>query len=93
MKGKYVVVRTFSAGVHVGELVSRDGKEVELANARRIWFWKGRFTLSEIANAGVGKGSKLSEPVSTIALTEAIEIIETTEAGEKALREFSAFSV
>jgi len=27
-KRKYVVVRTYSAGVHAGELVSRDGKEV-----------------------------------------------------------------
>ena len=93
MKCKYVVVRTFSAGVHVGELVSRDGKEVELANARRIWYWKGRFTLHEIANSGLGNGSKISEPVISIALTEAIEIIPTSEAGEKALRGFSAFAI
>jgi len=93
LKGKYVVVRTYSAGVHVGELVKREGKEVELANARRIWYWNGRFTLNEIANSGVGSESKLSEPVSSIVLTEAIEIIPASEDGEKALREFSAFEV
>ena len=35
-KRKYVLIRTYSAGVHVGELVSRKGKEVVLANTRRI---------------------------------------------------------
>lgn len=34
-KRPYVVVRTYSAGVHCGELVSRKGQEVVLANARR----------------------------------------------------------
>ena len=33
----YVIVRTYSAGVFAGNLVRREGKEVELANARRIW--------------------------------------------------------
>lgn len=79
-KRPYVVVRTYSAGVHVGELVSRVGKEVELANARRVWSWQGANTLHEIASAGVGKGSKVSESVASIVLTEAIEILIATEA-------------
>jgi hypothetical protein len=45
--GKYVIVRTYSAGVHFGRLVARRGKEVDLADARRIWFWKGANTLNE----------------------------------------------
>ena len=32
MKGKYVVVRTYSAGVHVGTLVLQKGREVTLKN-------------------------------------------------------------
>ena len=40
----------------------------------------------EIAAQGVGKGSKVSEPVESILLTEAIEIIPTTEDGEANLR-------
>ena len=74
-KGPFVVIRTFSAGVHVGELVKRDGKEVELANSRRVWSWAGARTLSEMSQRGVAKGSKLSEVVPSITLTEAIEII------------------
>lgn len=73
---KRVLIRTYSAGVHFGELVRRDGKEVELTNARKIWSWQGANTLHEIALHGVSKGSRVSEPVPSIVLTEAIEIIE-----------------
>ena len=80
-----VLVRTYSAGVHVGMLVKREGKEVELADARRIWYWKGANTLNEIALKGVGAGSKISDPVATIMLTEAIELIPVTDEALKAI--------
>lgn len=78
--GSFVVVRTYSAGVHVGTLSQRDGKEVTLTDARRIWSWNSANTLHEIANGGVGKGSKVSETVPSVVLTEAIEIIGASEA-------------
>ena len=84
----YVVVRTYSAGVHVGELKSRKGKEVVLVNARRLWKWCGAFTLSEVAVEGIKGGSKPSIVTPEIVLTEAIEVIKTTPAAEKILREF-----
>lgn len=77
---QYVVVRTYSAGVHVGTLDQRNGKEVMLLDARRIWNWNGANTLHEIALRGVAQGSRVSEPVSRILLTEAIEIIAATDA-------------
>lgn len=73
---RYVVVRTYSAGVHVGTLAERRGREVDLVDARRIWSWSDANTLHEIALHGVGKGSRVSEPVKVITLTEAIEIID-----------------
>ena len=84
----YVVVRTYSAGVHVGELKSRKGKEVVLVNTRRLWKWCGAFTLSEVAVEGIKEGSKPSIVTPEIVLTEAIEVIKTTPAAEKILREF-----
>jgi hypothetical protein len=73
-----VIVRTYSAGVHFGYLVSRDGKEVRLERSRRIWRWEGAWTLSEIATTGLDpKKSKVAAPV-TLTLTEAIEIIDCT---------------
>ena len=78
---KRVLVRTYSAGVHYGTLVKRSGKEVVLANARRIWYWRGANTLHEISLRGLDKGSKVSESVESITLTEAIEIIPCAPAG------------
>lgn len=73
--GQKVIVRTYSAGVHIGTLEAKDGKEVRLTQAHRAWYWKGAFTLNEIATKGVGKGSKIGVAVPSIELTEAIEII------------------
>ena len=86
---EYVIVRTYSAGVHMGYLKSREigGKEVTLVNARRAWYWAGAFTLSAMAMNGVSKPSecKFSTTVPEIILTEAIEIIPCTEKAKEIL--------
>jgi len=84
-KREAVLIRTYSAGVHFGYLIERNGKEVKLSDARRIWSWQGANTLNEIATAGVGKGSKISVTVESILLLEAIEIIPCTPAAVKVL--------
>lgn len=81
MIGKHCVVRTYSAGVHLGEVVGREGTAVLLKDARRLWKWNGAFTLSEVASKGVSKtGSRIAVSVPLMELTEAVEIIPTTEA-------------
>lgn len=79
--GKTVMVRTYSAGVHFGELASMEGKLVELKNARRVWYWAGAATLSQLATEGTKRPSDCKFPckVETILLTEAIEVIPMTE--------------
>jgi hypothetical protein len=84
-KRQKVIVRTTSAGVHFGELVSRKGQEVVLANAKRIWQWFGANTLNEIALRGVEPKSKVSDAVTEITLTQAIEIIVCNPAGAASL--------
>lgn len=81
LSGDYVIIRTYTAGVHAGYLKSRDGKEVVLNNARRIWYWSGAASLSQMARDGVSNPDecKFSVPVENITLTEAIEIINCTE--------------
>jgi hypothetical protein len=76
----YCVIRTYSAGVHVGYVKSRVGKEVELVKSRRIWYWSGANSLSQLAIEGVKnpKECKFAMEVNLI-LTEAIEIINCTE--------------
>lgn len=86
--GKFCIVRTYSAGVHAGTVKTEDGKHIVLENARRIWFWRGAFTLSTIALNGVGEGSKLPAAVPEITLTEAIEIIPCTQAAQDNITNF-----
>ena len=88
MISRYVVVRTYSAGVHAGVLSSREGREALLTDARRIWYWDGAASLSQLARDGVDKpdNCKFSVPVPEILLTEAIEIIPCTIHGEKSIR-------
>ena len=79
--GQHVLIRTYSAGVHFGTLKSRNGTEATLANARRIWSWKGANTLHEIATKGIDQSqSNVSQPVAEIDLTNVIEVIPLTEA-------------
>ena len=74
--GPEVIVRTYSAGVHVGAVKERNGQEVVLTNARRLWKWEGAFTLNAVATAGVKRNdSRISVPVPEITLIQAIEII------------------
>jgi len=83
----FVLIRTYSAGVHFGTLVSRKGKEVVLKNSRRVWYWKGAASISQMAVSGVTcpLECKFSVPVPEIILTEAIEIIKCTPAAKKNL--------
>jgi len=82
-----VLVRTYSAGVHVGELESHEGRRVKLKKARRIWRWRGANTLNEIALHGVitDEYTRISEIVPEIILTEAIEIIPVSDKAAKTL--------
>ena len=79
--GKYCIIRTYSAGVFAGFVESRDGKEVVLKQARRLWYWNGAASLSQLAMEGVKKPNECKFPceVNEITLTEAIEILPCTE--------------
>lgn len=90
---KYCVIRTYSAGVHTGFLKERNGKEVTLINARRIWYWEGAFTLSAMAVDGVSKpkNCKFSCVVPEITLTEAIEIIPCTEKAKTSIERVKTY--
>ena len=87
-KKKYVIVRTYSAGVFAGTLVSRDGKEVQLADARRLWYWAGAASLSQLAVDGTSKPVECKFPVAvpSVTLTEAIEILDVTPKAETSIK-------
>ncbi len=86
---EYCMVRTYSAGVFAGYVESREGKEAVLRNARRIWYWAGAASLSQLATDGTTspKACKFPVAVDKVILTEVIEIIPITEKAKKSIEE------
>lgn len=86
-KGDYVMVRAARAGVFAGTLVSRKGQEVVLKNARRIWYWAGAASLSELATRGTSNPGKCKfpAPVPEVLLMEVIEMIPISAAAAKSI--------
>ena len=75
-----VIVRADRAGVFYGTIIRKDGDEVELKDCRRIWYWNGAASLSELALSGVKRtGNKFSVTVDSITILGVIEIIPCTE--------------
>ena len=86
-KSKKVIVRGDRSGVFFGELVSRNGREVELKNCRRLWYWDGANSISQLALEGTLKPNncKFTVSVDSIIILDAIEIIPCTEKAIKSI--------
>lgn len=84
---KFVIVRTYSAGVFAGFLESRNGQEVILLDARRLWYWKGAASLSQLALDGVKNPDECKFPaaVPRVELLQAIEILDVSEKAKKSI--------
>ena len=84
---KYVIVRTYSAGVFAGYLKSKKGQEVILNDARRIWYWSGANSLSQLAEDGTKDplNCKFPVPVKEVILTQAIEILSVSKKAQKSI--------
>lgn len=86
--GDAVIIRTYSAGVWFGILVAKNGREVVLGDARRMYRWwaKETISLSGCAKYGVvHEKSNIVEPVDQVWL-EAIEILPCTPGAADSLR-------
>jgi len=92
---QYSIVRTEKAGVFAGfvkEVIQGDGIAVaKVQNARRLWYWAGAATLSQLAIDGVSKPRECKFPaeVAEITLYGVIELIPATSAAKKSISEVS----
>ena len=84
----YVMCRTYSAGVFAGYLKERNGQEVTLLNARRIWKWAGAASLSQLATDGTSNPNDCKFPVAvdSVLLLQVVEIIPITEKAQKSIQ-------
>jgi hypothetical protein len=83
-----VIVRTDSAGAWFGTLIGKSSNEVVLANAIRLWYWDGAFTLSALAMSGPGRpqNCKFAVSVPEVTLSRWCEIIPATATAASAIR-------
>lgn len=87
MLNRRCLTRTYSAGVHIGDVVAVNGMEVQLQNALRLWKWEGGgLSLSAVANNGI-RGGRLNR-TGEVYLTNVIEMIPTTPAAEGTYAKF-----
>jgi hypothetical protein len=87
-KGRqYVIVRGQSSGAFAGYLGERNGREVELFNVRRLWYWEGAASLSQIAIDGVKRPDKCRFPAAFNRglVLDAIEVIDATESARNSI--------
>ncbi|MEI7792670.1 MAG: hypothetical protein WCI57_04270 [Candidatus Berkelbacteria bacterium] len=85
---KAVLIRSYAAGVHFGylrdEKFTEAGKVVTLVNTRRVWYWDGAASLSQMALEGVKKPENCKVSV-VLAENEIVNVIETIPLTEKAV--------
>ena len=78
---KKVIVRGDRSGVFFGTLVEKDGREVKLEKCRRLWYWDGAASISQLATNGTTNpsGCQFTVTVDSIVILDAIEIILCTD--------------
>lgn len=77
MLNKKVIIRGDRSGVFFGTLVEKNEREVKLSDCRRLWYWSGAASLSQLALDGVANpgGCKFTVTIPEIIILDAIEII------------------
>lgn len=79
--GKKVIVRGDRSGVFFGTLAEKDGREVMLTNCRRLWYWDGAASISQLAAEGTTEpqNCKFTVTVDSIVILDVIEIIPCSD--------------
>lgn len=81
------IVRANGAGVFFGEIKEKDGNRVVMTNARRLWYWEGAASLSQLAQTGTASPDRCKFPVAVdeIEIFNVIEILSVTEKAAKTI--------
>ena len=83
--GKKVIIRSYGAGVFYGTLNEvekcEDKYTVELTDCRRLWYWDGACSITQLAVEGTKKPENCNFTVTekSIVVTSVIEFHECTE--------------
>ena len=92
---KYYIVRGDRSGVFAGNIKERNGREVTMSDVRRLWYWDGACSISQLALDGTTKprDCKFTVALDEITLLDAIEIIPCTDKAEKSIRSVAEWKI
>ena len=95
MDNTYYIVRSDKAGAFAGNIIEREGDEVTMANVRRLWYWSGAASLSQLATEGVKhpENCKFTITVPKMTIFGVIEIIPCTTIAEENIKKVSEWKV
>ena len=88
-----VMIRSTNAGVFYGKLVARDGDTVTMKNSRRVWYWAGAATLSELANSGTRAPAECKFPAPIKGRHTILGVCEIIEMTPEAIASLDAVPV
>ncbi len=93
MKEKYYIVRGNQSGVFAGNIIERNGREVLMKNVRRLWYWDGANSISQLAEEGTvrPRNCRFSMTVDEVLVLDAIEIDTCSEKAERSIKEVAVW--
>lgn len=85
--GKKIIARIARAGVFHGVLAAKDTEVTRLVDVRRIYYWTGPISVTDMAVIGVKTGSKVTLPASEVEFEtqKVIELIACSEEASKSI--------
>lgn len=89
MDQKYYIVRADRAGVFFGHIKERNGDEAVMTEVRRIWYWNGAASISQLAMEGV-KHPELSKFTVTVPEMTILGVIEIIPCSDDAVKNIKA---
>jgi hypothetical protein len=86
---KFFIIRGDRSGVFFGEIEKRNDREVTIKNCRRLWYWTGAASISQLAVEGTSRGRecKFTVTVPEICILDAIELIPCSDVAAKSISE------
>lgn len=94
--GRKVIIRADRAGVFFGTLVSKTdtpaGVEVEMKDSRRLWYWDGAASLSQLAVDGTTAPQECKFTV-TVPQHVIMQVIEIIPCSDKAIKSIESVKV
>ena len=81
------IIRGDRSGVFYGEIASRSGREVTIKNCRRLWYWDGAASLSQLSAEGTKAphNCRFTVTVDELTILDAIELIPCSETACKSI--------